>query len=66
MPCDGEGGDGGDASASQEKLKIARKPPDTNREAWGESPHNTHKEPAQPTPRLGLLASDCETRNFCG
>ena len=35
VPCDGEGGDGGDASASQGKLKIARKPPDTSREAWG-------------------------------
>ena len=33
MPYDGEGGDGGDASASQGTLKIVRKPPDTSREA---------------------------------
>ena len=35
VPCDGEGGVGGDASASQGTRKIARKLPDTSREAWG-------------------------------
>ena len=55
VPCDGEGGVGGDASASQGTRKIARKLPDTSREAWGRVFLTTLIK-NQPNPHL---VSDC-------
>ena len=55
VPCYGEGGDGGDASASQGTRKIARKFPDTSRKAWGRVFLTTLIK-NQPNPHL---VSDC-------